>query len=166
MSDKRRAEILAKRAKLEEMRKAKAQRQAEAERRTSLVRSAVPRVVARFVSDLTFKGRTPPPKTDDKDFDDYITKIIGHPRGVDTGELTPSIPGTPSLSNVPIAPGTSLSGRASRGSNEGSDRLPLDSSFGRYASSGTDHIVDQSVQPLLLRNSYLTNAVVVPSSHV
>jgi len=40
MSDKRRAEILAKRAKLEEMRKAKAQRQAEAERRTSLVRSA------------------------------------------------------------------------------------------------------------------------------
>lgn len=48
MSDKRRAEILAKRAKLEEMRKAKAQRQAEAERRTSLVRSAVPRVVATF----------------------------------------------------------------------------------------------------------------------
>ena len=39
MSDKRRAEILAKRAKLEEMRKAKAQRQAEAERRTSLVGS-------------------------------------------------------------------------------------------------------------------------------
>jgi len=41
MSDKRRAEILAKRAKLEEMRKAKAQRQAEADRRTSLVRSVV-----------------------------------------------------------------------------------------------------------------------------
>jgi hypothetical protein len=57
MSDKRRAEILAKRAKLEEMRKAKAQRQAEAERRTSLVRPAVPRVVARFVSDLTFQGK-------------------------------------------------------------------------------------------------------------
>lgn len=46
MSDKRRAEILAKRAKLEEMRKAKAQRQAEAERRTSLVRSPTLRPAA------------------------------------------------------------------------------------------------------------------------
>ena len=44
MSDKRRAEILAKRAKLDEMRKAKAQRQADADRRTSLVRSATLRL--------------------------------------------------------------------------------------------------------------------------
>lgn len=123
MSDKRRAEILAKRAKLEEMRKAKAARQAEADRRTSL-------------------GRTPPPKADDKDFDEYISKIIGPPR-VDTGELTPSIPGTPSLSNIPIAPGTS----PSRGSNEGSDRIPLDSGFGRYTNSGTDHAVDHTIIP-------------------
>lgn len=52
MSDKRRAEILAKRAKLEEMRKAKAQRQAEAERRTSLVRSPTLRPVTGWITDL------------------------------------------------------------------------------------------------------------------
>lgn len=148
MSDKRRAEILAKRAKLEEMRKAKAARQAEAERRTSLV--SHPILHLSWVVSLTslLKGRTPPPKADDKEFDEYLSKIIGPPR-VDTGELTPSIPGTPSLSSIAIPPGTSHSGRASRGSNEGSDRLPLDSSFGRYTSSGTDHAVDQYVQPLL-----------------
>ena len=146
MSDKRRAEILAKRAKLEEMRKAKAQRQAEAERRTSLVCS-------HFVSLRTgslisaFKGRTPPPKPDERDLDDYITRIIGPSRGVDTGELSPSIPGTPSLSNVPIPHGSSHSGRASRQSNDGSDRQ--DSSFGRYTNSGTDHAVDRCVRLLL-----------------
>ena len=57
MSDKRRAEILAKRAKLEEMRKAKAQRQAEAERRTSLVRSPVLRLTAGWTTDLDFQGK-------------------------------------------------------------------------------------------------------------
>ena len=57
MSDKRRAEILAKRAKLEEMRKAKAQRQAEAERRTSLVRSPVLRLAAGWITDLDFQGK-------------------------------------------------------------------------------------------------------------
>ena len=61
-------------------------------------------------------------------------------------ELTPSIPGTPSFSSIPI-PGTPLSGRASRQSNEGSDKFPLDSSFGRYTSPGTDHAGDQYVQP-------------------
>ena len=57
MSDKRRAEILAKRAKLEEMRKAKAQRQAEAERRTSLVRTATPPPTPGWVTDLAFQGK-------------------------------------------------------------------------------------------------------------
>lgn len=57
MSDKRRAEILAKRAKLEEMRKAKAQRQAEADRRTSLVRSTTLRPAAGRVANLTFQGK-------------------------------------------------------------------------------------------------------------
>ena len=91
-----------------------------------------------------FKGRTPPPKTDDRDLEGYITKIIGPPRGFDTGELSPSLPGTPSHSNIPLVPGTP-SGRGSRQSNEGSDRIPLDSSFGRYTSSGTDHAVDRCV---------------------
>ena len=138
MSDKRRAEILAKRAKLEEMRKAKAQRQAEAERRTSLVRSRIPRLLRAGSLISIFKGRTPPPKLDERDLEGYITKIIGPSRGVDTGELSPSIPGTPSLSSVPIP-----SGRGSRQSNEGSDRQ--DSSFGRYTNSGTDHAVDRCV---------------------
>ena len=113
-----------------------------------------------------FKGRTPPPKTDDREFDEYLSKIIGPPRGVDTGELTPSIPGTPSLSNIPMPPGTSHSGRGSRQSNEGSDRMPLDSSFGRYTNSGTDHTVDQCVQPLPLSASSLTDAILVLSFRV
>jgi len=62
MSDKRRAEILAKRAKLEEMRKAKAQRQAEAERRTSLVRSPDFRLTAGWITDLDFQGKNPATK--------------------------------------------------------------------------------------------------------
>ena len=57
MSDKRRAEILAKRAKLEEMRKAKAQRQAEAERRTSLVRFATLPPALGCSADLAFQGK-------------------------------------------------------------------------------------------------------------
>jgi len=57
MSDKRRAEILAKRAKLEEMRKAKAQRQAEAERRTSLVRPTVLPLTAGSTTDFDFQGK-------------------------------------------------------------------------------------------------------------
>lgn len=62
MSDKRRAEILAKRAKLEEMRKAKAQRQAEAERRTSLVRLATLRLTPSWISNLAFQGKNAAPK--------------------------------------------------------------------------------------------------------
>ena len=57
MSDKRRAEILAKRAKLEEMRKAKAQRQAEAERRTSLVRRRIPRLLRAGSLISIFQGK-------------------------------------------------------------------------------------------------------------
>ena len=57
MSDKRRAEILAKRAKLEEMRKAKAQRQAEAERRTSLVRFATLPPAQGHITNLAFQGK-------------------------------------------------------------------------------------------------------------
>lgn len=57
MSDKRRAEILAKRAKLEEMRKAKAQRQAEADRRTSLVCSPTLRLTLGRTSDLISQGK-------------------------------------------------------------------------------------------------------------
>jgi len=57
MSDKRRAEILAKRAKLEEMRKAKAQRQAEAERRTSLVRSLKFHPTTGWIANLVSQGK-------------------------------------------------------------------------------------------------------------
>jgi hypothetical protein len=57
MSDKRRAEILAKRAKLEEMRKAKAQRQAEADRRTSLVRPAALPFTLGWIPNFTFQGK-------------------------------------------------------------------------------------------------------------
>ena len=102
-----------------------------------------------------FKGRTPPPKPDERDLDEYLTKIIGPPR-VDTGELSPSIPGTPSFSSIPIPPGTSYSGRASRQSNEGSDRQ--DSSFGRYTNSGTDHAVDRCVPLSLPRYPCLIDA--------
>lgn len=57
MSDKRRAEILAKRAKLEEMRKAKAQRQAEADRRTSLVRPVTLRFALGWIPNFTSQGK-------------------------------------------------------------------------------------------------------------
>lgn len=68
MSDKRRAEILAKRAKLEEMRKAKAQRQAEAERRTSLVRPPPLRPAGGQIANLSFQGKNTTTKGGRKGF--------------------------------------------------------------------------------------------------
>ena len=65
MSEKWRAEILTKRAKLEEMRKA------EAEYCTSPVHAlaAFP-LTAGWITDLGFTGGAPPPKPDERDLDD------------------------------------------------------------------------------------------------
>ncbi|KZT09925.1 WD40 repeat-like protein [Laetiporus sulphureus 93-53] len=142
MSEKRRAEIEAKRAKLAELRKARAERQkAEAERRAT--ESAGPSVVRR-------------------DVDDLVTSLIGTNIGRgDTSLESPisSIPGTPlgdrPRSSIPIpssASGTgfSPSGRASRQSDVGSDRLNMGTTFVQSANGGTDHVVDRVMTPRIV----------------
>lgn len=107
MSDKRRAEIEAKRAKLAELRKARADRQrAETERRQT---EPGPSSGAR------------------RDVDDLVNQLVGSRSGLDTGgELTPSssLPNTPPRPSTNLLYGSTLSpsGRVSRQSDVGSDR--------------------------------------------
>ena len=56
------------------MHKAKAQRQAEAEDCTHAL-AAFP-LTAGWITDLGFTVGAPPPKSDERDLDDYITEII------------------------------------------------------------------------------------------
>jgi dynein intermediate chain, cytosolic len=75
--------------------------------------------------------------------DDLVAELVGIGRGPDELSLTPSssIPGTPSrlVTNLPASV-ASMSGRASRQSDFGSDRI---SSGTTMAHSSTDHIVDR-----------------------
>ncbi|GLB41702.1 putative dynein intermediate chain [Lyophyllum shimeji] len=133
MSDKRRAEIEAKRAKLAELRKARADRlKADSERRTSEIAG-------------------PPPAR--KDLDDLVNSLVGSSSrsGRESGERSPSsVPGTPSIrDNVGLpAPSTlsmSGSGRASRQS----DFAASVSATPAMPSSSTDHLVEQTLTPRL-----------------
>jgi dynein intermediate chain len=107
MSDKRRAEIEAKRAKLAELRKARADRQrAETERRQT---EPGPSSIAR------------------RDVDDLVNQLVGSRGGLDTGgDVTPSssLPNTPPRPSTNLLHGSALSpsGRVSRQSDVGSDR--------------------------------------------
>ncbi|OAX38984.1 WD40 repeat-like protein [Rhizopogon vinicolor AM-OR11-026] len=121
MSDKRRAEIEAKRAKLAELRKARADRQrAETERRQS---EAGPSSGAR------------------RDVDELVNQLVGNRSGLDTGgDVTPSssLPNTPPRPTANLFYGSTLSpsGRVSRQSDAGSDRV----SMGTTMVGMTEHI--------------------------
>ncbi|KAH7911054.1 WD40-repeat-containing domain protein [Hygrophoropsis aurantiaca] len=135
MSDKRRAEIEAKRAKLAELRKARADRQrAETERRQS--ENAGPSPAAR------------------RDVDDLVMALVGGSRnGVDSaGDITPSssMPGTPPrpTSSTPFTQNLlSVSGRVSRQSDTGSDRVSLGTTMVASANSATDHVIERTMTP-------------------
>ena len=150
MSDKRRAEIEAKRAKLAELRKVRADRQkAESERRASEV-SSKQFASSRHTADRssTATQQTTGTLVARRDVDDLVAALVGSVgrAGVDSGDLTPSssIPGSPSLGQATGLPGQSLltlSGRASRQSDgASSERVvpPVQS-----ASSATDHVIDR-----------------------
>ncbi|KAG6817524.1 hypothetical protein H0H87_007492 [Tephrocybe sp. NHM501043] len=131
MSDKRRAEIEAKRAKLAELRKARADRlKADTERRTTEIAGPTP---AR------------------RDLDDLVNILVGSPsRGSreSGGDRSPSIPGTPSMGNTIGLPGPSAlsmsgSGRASRQSDFSASVGPLPT----QPSSATDHVIERVLTP-------------------
>lgn len=137
MSDSRRvrAELEVKRAKLEELRKMRSERQrAQNERRTQEVAGPSPSARA--------------------DVDSLVNSLLGPPskwEGLDSGDLTPSssIPGTPSYGHIglPGPSGFSASGRLSRQSDldfvERRSTTPLI----RSTSSATDHIVERAITP-------------------
>ncbi|KAG5647883.1 hypothetical protein DXG03_007807 [Asterophora parasitica] len=125
MSDKRRAEIEAKRLKLAELRKARADRlKADTERRATEI-----------------AGPTPVRR----DLDDLVNELVGSSPsrgGRDSGDRSPasSIPGTPSLGHSIGLPGPSAlsmsgSGRASIGATTA------------VQSSSTDHVVERVLTP-------------------
>ncbi|KAA1468779.1 WD40 repeat-like protein [Dentipellis sp. KUC8613] len=134
MADRRRAEIEAKRQKLAELRKARQERQkAETERRTSEVRSASTSAARRDVDSLI----------------ESLVRDNGSGLGLRSPDLTPSssVPGTPSLGHAINLPGPSslLSGRVSRQSDIGSDRLSIGAST--LVQSATDHVVERALSP-------------------
>lgn len=135
MSDRRRAEIEVKRAKLAELRKARADRQKlETERKTSDVAAS-------------------PAK---RDVEDLVTLLVGTSSrgGLDSGDLTPSssIPGSPAHGRAIGLPGPSalsISGRASRQSDLHSDR---GGSMGTTnvpgsSSSATENVIERTMTP-------------------
>ncbi|KAG9312939.1 WD40-repeat-containing domain protein [Chiua virens] len=135
MSDKRRAEIEAKRTKLAELRKARADRQrAETERRQS--ESAGPSTAVR------------------RDVDDLVNALVGSGRGGfdSTGDVTPSssLPGTPPRQSALLHSNSALSpsGRVSRQSDVGSDRFSnIGTTMVASANSATDHVVERIMTP-------------------
>ncbi|KAI9464161.1 WD40-repeat-containing domain protein [Boletus coccyginus] len=133
MSDKRRAEIEAKRAKLAELRKARADRQrAETERRHS---------------------ESAGPSTARRDVDDLVNALVGGTRGGfdSTGDVTPSssLPGTPPRQSALLHSSSALSpsGRVSRQSDVGSDRLSMGMTMVTSVNSATDHVVERTLTP-------------------
>lgn len=161
MSDKRRAEIEAKRLKLAELRKARADRQKnDLERRATEVRTlpiSFPQNTLRshFIS-CTPKASAGAPIAARRDVDSLINQLVGpeggilspSPRRLRTPDLTSPIsssPGTPSVGYGGYGAGPSGlglgSGRVSRGSDFGSDgRVSLGTTL---AHSGTDNVVDR-----------------------
>ncbi|KAF5338661.1 hypothetical protein D9611_012804 [Ephemerocybe angulata] len=136
MSERRRAEIEAKRAKLAELRKARADRQREdVERRSTIPVHGSP---AR------------------QNVDDLVNALVGSPSrsGRTSGDLTPSesMPGTPALSHtIQLAgpSGLSISGRASRQSDLQYDRIPSGGPTARSVSSNsaTDNVMEITMTP-------------------
>ncbi|KAF9477779.1 cytoplasmic dynein intermediate chain [Pholiota conissans] len=135
--DERRQQIAAKRAKLEELRKARAERMSNnnADRRTS-------------------DQGTGPSTSSRRDVDEIINAVLpGHRSGLDSGDLTPSsVPGTPAFGhtvNLPAhnASGLSSSGRVSR-SSDVADRMSVgQSTMVGSMNSGTDNVIERTLVP-------------------
>ena len=151
MSDKRRAEIEAKRAKLAELRRVRADRQkAESERRVSEVSTPPKSVYFHWnIDSLVFLlQQSAAPSTVRREVDDILSTFgVSTSRGgIDSGDLTPSssIPGSPSLgyttTGLPGQTHLTLSGRVSRQSDVQSDRVtPVVQS----ATASTDHVIER-----------------------
>ncbi|KAJ3515990.1 hypothetical protein NLJ89_g1413 [Agrocybe chaxingu] len=135
MSDKRRQEIEAKREKLAQLRKARADRQrADAERRTP---------------DVTASSSTAR-----RDVDELVNALVGSRIGLDSGDLTPSssIPGTPSMNqttSLPVHTGLSqsTSGRASRQSDVQDRASVVSVTQVGSSNSATDHVMERTMVP-------------------
>ncbi|RDB23819.1 Cytoplasmic dynein 1 intermediate chain 1 [Hypsizygus marmoreus] len=130
MSEKRRAEIELKRAKLAELRKARDER----------LNRPKPEIAS----------PTPVRKT----ADEILADVLGPSHsGLNSGDRTPSsIPGTPAFGQPAGMPGPSVfsssaSGRASRQSDFSSDRIPPGTPLARSTSSATDHVIEREVTP-------------------
>ncbi|GAW05764.1 dynein intermediate chain [Lentinula edodes] len=132
----RRQQIEAKRAKLAELRKARADRQISDSNRRSAETSAG-----------SFTPRN-------NDVDDLLSSILRESRGpgarngeFDSGELTPSssMPGTP-LMGTSLLP-SSLSGRASRNSDFASS---IGTTLAPSTNSATDNVIDREMVPRFL----------------
>ncbi|KAI0726724.1 WD40 repeat-like protein [Fomitopsis betulina] len=137
-SDKRRAEIEAKKRKLEELRKARADRQkAESDRRLSEIKV---------------------PSADRINVDELVTSLIGNNNGrrMDSRAGSPgptSVPGTPLISqsrNLPAASTLSPSGRISRQSDAASDHISVGTTFAQSTVGTTDHVVDRVMTPRIV----------------
>ncbi|KAK0467267.1 WD40-repeat-containing domain protein [Desarmillaria tabescens] len=129
-SDRRRAEIEAKRAKLAELRQARINRQNERKASDREQGSGTGTSTPRRLGDV----------------DDILNNLLRDNRGTggDSGDLTPgsSIPGTPSLGqpNLPA----SVSGRASRASDFSSS---VGTTLPPSQSSATDNVIDREITP-------------------
>ncbi|KAI0319633.1 WD40 repeat-like protein [Amylostereum chailletii] len=134
MSDRRR-EIEEKRAKLAELRKARAERQRQ---------------------DID-RRNNPAPDHSRRDVNSLVTDILGERSGTrtpDIGTPTSSVPGTPALGHALDLPGPSSlrlsglggsgSGRLSRTSDVGSDRFSLGTTL---VQSGTDNAMERTITP-------------------
>ncbi|GBE86492.1 Dynein intermediate chain 1 [Sparassis crispa] len=137
MADRRRAEIEAKRAKLAEFRRARADRQnVDAERRLS-------------------ESAGPSARRDVDDIVDSLIGPAGPSRGIENVVDSPvsSVPGTPGLGQTASLPGRSalsLSGRLSRQSDLASDRISVGTTFVQSANGTTDHVVERVMTPRMI----------------
>jgi dynein intermediate chain len=126
MSDRRRAQIEEKRAKLAELRNARAARQRESERKISETPAS--------------------PQPGKLDVDEYVNRILGTTptSGMDSGNQTPSMPSTPAgrVRTLPVQQPAS-SGRESRQSDFNSDR----GLFTKSTDSATDENMEKTLAP-------------------
>ncbi|KII85823.1 hypothetical protein PLICRDRAFT_115348 [Plicaturopsis crispa FD-325 SS-3] len=143
MADRRRAEIEAKRAKLAELRLARANRQkADTDRRLSEVSPSASTATRGDVDDLVnaLVGGSPSRSG---------SRVVSS--GLDSADMTPSssLPGTPALGHgsLPLPSLLAVSGRASRQSDQGSDRVSLGTTLAQSANSATDHVIERSMTP-------------------
>ncbi|KAI0077731.1 WD40 repeat-like protein [Panus rudis PR-1116 ss-1] len=138
MSDRRRAEIEAKKAKLAELRKAREERQ-------------------KLDNERKLATRSPGPAAAKKDVDDLVSSLIGNRRGFDStsgqGSPSSSIPGTPVVStgSLPGPSSLSLSGRLSRQSDgASSERVSMGTSMVQTMNGGVDQATDRVMTPRIM----------------